>query len=151
MDYPDIARQLENMPQPDDTAAARASGREANLTTPAGSPGRLESVRLVCRLAGGLPAHTGYDSILVFAGNHGVTAQGVSAFPPEVTHQMVANFAAGGAAINQLAAAQGANLRVIDPIRFADCGFHAGACDVERNMPPRSPPGSKRSTRLPMC
>src|SRR5262249_60656429 len=51
--------------------------------------------------------------VLVFAGNHGVTAQGVSAYPPEVTAQMVANFAAGGAAINQLARAADAHLRVV--------------------------------------
>ncbi len=51
--------------------------------------------------------------ILVFAGNHGVTAQGVSAYPAEVTAQMVANFAAGGAAINQLAQAANAELRVV--------------------------------------
>ena len=115
MDYPDIARQLENMPQPDDTAAARASGREANLTKPAGSLGRLEDLSAWCAAwQGAYPPTLDTIQILVFAGNHGVTAQGVSAFPPEVTHQMVANFAAGGAAINQLAAAQGANLRVID-------------------------------------
>jgi nicotinate-nucleotide--dimethylbenzimidazole phosphoribosyltransferase len=51
--------------------------------------------------------------VLIFAGNHGVTAQGVSAYPAEVTKQMVANFAAGGAAINQLARTAGARLRVI--------------------------------------
>src|SRR6516225_2844009 len=56
--------------------------------------------------------------ILVFAGNHGVTAQGVSAYPAEVTEQMVANFAAGGAAINQLARIAGANLRV-EPLSLA--------------------------------
>ncbi len=49
----------------------------------------------------------------MFAGNHGVTAQGVSAYPAEVTVQMVANFSAGGAAINQLARTAGAALRVI--------------------------------------
>ena len=51
--------------------------------------------------------------VLVFAGNHGVTAQGISAYPAEVTTQMVANFAAGGAAINQLARTAGARLQVV--------------------------------------
>ena len=51
--------------------------------------------------------------VIVFAGSHGVTARGVSAFPAEVTAQMVANFAAGGAAINQLARAAGAELKVV--------------------------------------
>src|SRR5262249_62305572 len=59
------------------------------------------------------PARLDCGEVLVFAGNHGVTAQGVSAYPAAVTKQMVANFAAGGAAINQLARVAGANLRVI--------------------------------------
>ncbi|MGB0632104.1 MAG: nicotinate-nucleotide--dimethylbenzimidazole phosphoribosyltransferase [Alphaproteobacteria bacterium] len=103
------------MPQPDTEAAARAADREANLTKPSGSLGRLEELSGWCAAwQGAYPPKLDAIQILVFAGNHGVTAQGVSAFPPEVTHQMVANFAAGGAAINQLAAAQGAELRVID-------------------------------------
>lgn len=115
MDYEDIAGQLENLPQPDSEAAGKASAREANLTKPAGSLGRLEELSAWCAAwQGAYPPKLDTVQILVFAGNHGVTAQGVSAFPAEVTHQMVANFAAGGAAINQLAAAQGADLRVID-------------------------------------
>jgi nicotinate-nucleotide--dimethylbenzimidazole phosphoribosyltransferase len=51
--------------------------------------------------------------VLVFAGNHGVVAQGVSAYPPSVTAQMVANFGSGGAAINQLCKASGAQLKVL--------------------------------------
>ncbi len=97
-----------------DTAAAEAVGqREAQLTKPPGSLGRLEEI------AAWLAAWQGRETpaleapeILVFAGNHGVTAQGVSAYPPEVTAQMVANFDGGGAAINQLARAAGAKLRV---------------------------------------
>ncbi|HEY2133247.1 MAG TPA: nicotinate-nucleotide--dimethylbenzimidazole phosphoribosyltransferase [Acetobacteraceae bacterium] len=98
-----------------DLAAAEAVRvRQAQLTKPPGSLGRLEE--LVAWLARwqnrAMPALERVE-ILVFAGNHGVTAQGVSPYPPEVTAQMVANFAAGGAAINQLAAAAGATLRVL--------------------------------------
>ena len=88
--------------------------REASLTKPPKSLGRLEEV--VGRLAfwqGRDPPRLANVEILVFAGNHGVTAQGVSAYPPEVTAQMVANFAHGGAAINQLAQVANAELRVI--------------------------------------
>lgn len=84
------------------------------LTKPAGSLGRLEE------LAAWLAAWQGREApklermrIAVFAGNHGVAAQGVSAFPAAVTAQMVANFHAGGAAINQLARVAGAELEVV--------------------------------------
>src|SRR5947209_4299120 len=95
-------------------AAAAVASREARLTKPPGSLGRLE--RIVAWLAhwqGRSPPRLDRVEVLVFAGNHGVTAQGVSAYPVAVTAQMVANFAAGGAAINQLARLAGANLRVI--------------------------------------
>lgn len=114
MDYEDIAKQFENLPQPAAAAANAAAAREATLTKPAGSLGRLEDLSAWCAgWQGRHPAALDNVQILVFAGNHGVTAQGVSAFPPEVTVQMVANFAAGGAAINQLAAQHGADLRVM--------------------------------------
>jgi nicotinate-nucleotide--dimethylbenzimidazole phosphoribosyltransferase len=95
-------------------AAAAVARREAELTKPPGSLGRLEEV--VAWLAywqGKNPPRLANVEILVFAGNHGVTAQGVSAYPSEVTAQMVANFARSGAAINQLAEAAGAELRVV--------------------------------------
>ena len=111
------------LPGSDPAAVAAARARQATLTKPAGSLGRLED--LACWLAGWqarpLPRLDRVE-ILVFAGNHGVTAQGVSPFPPEVTAQMVANFAAGGAAINQLAAAAGAELRVLPVAGLAACG-----------------------------
>lgn len=114
MNYEDIAKQLENLAQPDEAAAAAAAEREATLTKPAGSLGRLEDLSAWCAgWQGRHPAALDNVQILVFAGNHGVTAQGVSAFPPEVTVQMVANFASGGAAINQLADLYGADLKVI--------------------------------------
>ena len=113
MNYEDIAKQFKNLPAADAEAIDAASSREGNLTKPAGSLGRLEELSAWCAAwQGRHPAALDRVLILVFAGNHGITAQGVSAFPPEVTDQMVANFASGGAAINQLAAVQGADLEV---------------------------------------
>ncbi len=84
------------------------------LTKPPRSLGRLEDlVAWLAHWQGHAPPRLDRVAILVFAGNHGVTKQGVSAYPAEVTGQMVANFAAGGAAINQLARNAGASLRVV--------------------------------------
>jgi nicotinate-nucleotide--dimethylbenzimidazole phosphoribosyltransferase len=95
-------------------ASAAVAGREDRLTKPPKSLGRLEDLTaFLAHWQGHSPPLLDRAEILVFAGNHGVTAQGVSAYPAEVTVQMVANFAAGGAAINQLARTAGANLRVI--------------------------------------
>jgi nicotinate-nucleotide--dimethylbenzimidazole phosphoribosyltransferase len=95
-------------------AAEQVARREATLTKPPGSLGRLEElVGWLALWQGRHPPRLERVDVLVFAGNHGVTAQGVSAYPAEVTAQMVANFDAGGAAINQLAKTAGANLRVI--------------------------------------
>src|ERR671937_116976 len=103
-----------DLPAADAKAAAAAAERQSQLTKPPGSLGRLEDV--VVWLAQwqqrSMPRLDRVE-ILVFAGNHGVTKQGVSAYHAEVTAQMVANFSAGGAAINQLARTVGANLRVV--------------------------------------
>ena len=102
-----------DLPTGDVAAAAAVAARQAQLTKPPGSLGRLEElVAWLARWQGHEPRLARVD-VLVFAGNHGVTAQGVSAYPAAVTAQMVANFSAGGAAINQLARMAGANLRVI--------------------------------------
>jgi nicotinate-nucleotide--dimethylbenzimidazole phosphoribosyltransferase len=82
-------------------------------TKPPGSLGRLEDVVVWLACWQGRAPRLDRVEVLVFAGNHGVTAQGVSAYPAAVTAQMVANFAAGGAAINQLARVADASLRVI--------------------------------------
>jgi nicotinate-nucleotide--dimethylbenzimidazole phosphoribosyltransferase len=112
--FADLHAACLDLPQGDAEAAARVARREAQLTKPARSLGRLEELTEWLGLWQGKgPPSLDRVEILVFAGNHGVTAQGVSAFPPEVTAQMVANFASGGAAINQLARAAGAELRVI--------------------------------------
>lgn len=99
---------------PDAGAAEAATSRQAVLTKPPGSLGRLEDLAVF--LAGWqgrtVPA-LDRVTVVVFAGSHGITAQGVSAYPAEVTAQMVANFAAGGAAINQLARTAGSELKVV--------------------------------------
>lgn len=93
----------------------RARAREAALTKPAGSLGRLED--LAIQLAGILGTERprlARKAIVILAADHGVTAEGVSAYPAEVTPQMVANFLAGGAAINALAGGVGARVTVVD-------------------------------------
>jgi nicotinate-nucleotide--dimethylbenzimidazole phosphoribosyltransferase len=103
-----------DLPMGHPAASAAVANREAQLTKPPRSLGRLEDlVAWLAHWQGRNPPRLDDVEVLVFAGNHGVTAQGVSAYPAEVTVQMVANFAAGGAAINQLARAAGAGLRVI--------------------------------------
>merc|ERR1711916_234978 len=88
--------------------------RQNSLTKPPGALGRLEELAIF--MAGWQKAakpQINKAQALVFAGNHGICAQGVNPFPQEVTAQMVANFEHGGAAINQLCQANGAELSVI--------------------------------------
>jgi nicotinate-nucleotide--dimethylbenzimidazole phosphoribosyltransferase len=112
--FADLRAVCLDLPSGHPAASAAAAQREDTLTKPPGSLGRLEDlVAWLAHWQGHAPPRLDRVDILVFAGNHGVTKQGVSAYPAEVTAQMVANFAAGGAAINQLARAAGARLRVI--------------------------------------
>ncbi|MBT8412487.1 MAG: nicotinate-nucleotide--dimethylbenzimidazole phosphoribosyltransferase [Octadecabacter sp.] len=100
---------------PDASAAARegAQARNGQLTKPPGALGRLEDLAIwYAGWRGTDKPNIIAPQVVVFAGNHGVCAQGVSAFPPEVTVQMVANFEHGGAAINQLSKAFGAKMTV---------------------------------------
>lgn len=104
---------LQDLPEMDAAAFAAAGARNDQLTKPPGALGRLEDVaQWYCGWRGDAQAQVARPQVIVFAGNHGVTAQGVSAFPADVTAQMVANFTSGGAAINQLARAVGAKLDV---------------------------------------
>jgi nicotinate-nucleotide--dimethylbenzimidazole phosphoribosyltransferase len=101
-------------PVPDTGTEAAARDRQGQLTKPPGSLGRLEELAVWYATWRGTPRPVlDHPQIIIFAGNHGVAARGVSAFPAAVTAQMVANFRAGGAAINQLARAAGARLDVI--------------------------------------
>jgi nicotinate-nucleotide--dimethylbenzimidazole phosphoribosyltransferase len=98
----------------DRAAAQAARDRQNSLTKPPGSLGRLEELaEFMAGWRGTARPAIGKAQALVFAGNHGVCVHGVSPFPSEVTVQMVANFEHGGAAINQLCRASGAELTVI--------------------------------------
>ncbi len=99
---------------PDQAAQAEAKDHNGQLTKPPGALGRLEDLAIWYRgWRGGDRAEITAPQVIVFAANHGVAARGVSAFPPEVTAQMVMNFQHGGAAINQIARANGATLKVL--------------------------------------
>ena len=108
-DFPDVI-------PPDSRAAAAARRRQDTLTKPRGALGRLEDLSVwvsSCQSACP-PRQFERARVVVFAGDHGVARAGVSAYPPEVTAQMVANIDAGGAAINVLAGVADATVRVVD-------------------------------------
>lgn len=110
-----LAETLARVRQPDEEAALEAGRLLDGKTKPPGSLGRLEE--LVCRLAairGEVPKSAPAPAIVVAAADHGVAVEGVSAYPREVTAQMLANFAGGGAAICVLARAVRARLLVVD-------------------------------------
>ena len=112
--FDELRAASQNLQQGSDSAAAAVARRQDTLTKPQGSLGKLETIAAwLARWQGRDMPKLDKVQVVVFAGSHGVTAQGVSAFPAEVTHQMVANFSAGGAAINQLARAAGADLSVV--------------------------------------
>src|SRR5512134_2811888 len=99
----------------DEAAMRSAQARQDTLTKPRGSLGRLEelSVQLAGMTANPLPG-VERKVVIVMAADHGVTCEGVSAYPAEVTPQMVLNFLRGGAAINVLSKQAGARVVVVD-------------------------------------
>ena len=104
---------LAGAPGPDRAAHDGAVARDATLTKPPGALGRLEDLAIwYAGWRGDVRPAITAPQVIVFAGNHGVAARGVSAFPPEVTVQMVANFKQGGAAIIQLSKLAGARIDV---------------------------------------
>jgi nicotinate-nucleotide--dimethylbenzimidazole phosphoribosyltransferase len=125
---------------PDEEVRQAAEERHARLTKPRGSLGRLEELGTWLSACQGTcpPRPIQRPRVVIFAGDHGVAARGVSAYPSEVTAQMVANFQAGGAAINVLAGVAGATVRVVDMAVAGDttAGDHkvrrsSGAIDCE--------------------
>ncbi|MGZ9885223.1 nicotinate-nucleotide--dimethylbenzimidazole phosphoribosyltransferase [Rhodococcus ruber] len=120
---------------PDPEVRRRAEGRQRDLTKPAGSLGRLEELGCwVASCQGQVPPRPfARPRVVVFAGDHGVARGGVSAYPPEVTAQMVANFLAGGAAVNVLAGVAGAGVRVVDMAVDGDTDPAVSAHKVRRS------------------
>jgi nicotinate-nucleotide--dimethylbenzimidazole phosphoribosyltransferase len=106
---------LRGLPGPDLEAGTAAAAREAQVTKPPGALGRLEELAAwLATWQGKHPPTLRHPRTAVFAANHGVAARGVSAYPPDVTAQMVQNFISGGAAVNQLCRVVDADLRVYE-------------------------------------
>jgi nicotinate-nucleotide--dimethylbenzimidazole phosphoribosyltransferase len=113
--FDEMRRILRDLPGPDLEARTAVVQREAGLTKPPGALGRLEAIaEWLAAWQGRAQPRVERPRIAVFAGTHGVAARGVSAYPAEVTAQMVKNFLAGGAAINQLARSIDADLRIYE-------------------------------------
>jgi nicotinate-nucleotide--dimethylbenzimidazole phosphoribosyltransferase len=108
--------QFPRITPPDQQAHREAVARHEQLTKPPGSLGRLEELGVwATACQGACPPHPFVrPQVVVFAGDHGIAGYGVSAYPSEVTQQMVGNFLSGGAAVNVLAAVAGASVRVVD-------------------------------------
>ncbi|NPV71514.1 MAG: nicotinate-nucleotide--dimethylbenzimidazole phosphoribosyltransferase [Firmicutes bacterium] len=110
-----LTKAISEVGLPDDDAVARCKARLDSLTKPPGSLGMLEDVAVkIAGITGRIAPDLSSRVVLVMAGDHGVTAEGVSAYPSEVTPQMVLNFLRGGAAINVLARHAGAGVVVAD-------------------------------------
>jgi nicotinate-nucleotide--dimethylbenzimidazole phosphoribosyltransferase len=114
-DLDEIRALLTHLPGPDLEAGTAAALRQAQLAKPTGSLGRLEELAIwLATWQARHPPRLDHPRTVVFAGNHGVAARGVSAYPASVTAQMVQNFIAGGAAVNQLCRVVDADLRVYE-------------------------------------
>jgi nicotinate-nucleotide--dimethylbenzimidazole phosphoribosyltransferase len=113
--FDDIRALVATLPGPDETARAAVTAREAELIKPRGALGRLETIAAhIAAWQGKARPAINRPVVAIFAGSHGVTAKGVSAYPPAVNKAMLASFAAGQAAINQICKAQDLGLKVFD-------------------------------------
>lgn len=113
--FDDIRRLIGMMPGPDEAAVAAVRERDRALTKPAGSLGRLEDlVEWLAAWQGKPQPSVDRPLVCVFAGSHGVVKHGVSAYPADVNRQMLENFAAGGAAINQICASLQLGFKAFD-------------------------------------
>ena len=143
----EIRRLIKDLSGPDDDSGAAAVQHQAQLTKPAGALGRLEELAIWLAIwQGRHPPRLERPLTAVFAGNHGVAARGVSAFPPEVTAQMVKNFLDGGAAVNQLCEFAGSDLRVYEmSLDEPTADFCESPAMSEEDCARHSPPPQARS------
>src|SRR5207247_8332093 len=140
-DMTSLRRLREAIRPPASEAALEAQRHLDSLTKPPGSLGRLEEIALrLAALAGG-PPQVAQPVVFTFAADHGVVAEGVSAYPQVVTAQMVENFVRGGAAINVLARQAGARVIVADfgvvgplppAVGLVSCPIAAGTANIAR-------------------
>lgn len=130
----DLAELAARIDRPDEAARTAARERQARLTKPTGALGRLEELSVwLAGVQGTCPPRPIRQArVVVFAGDHGIARSGVSAYPPEVTAQMVLNFLTGGAAVNVLAAAADASVRVVDMAVDADTPAEVSRWKVRR-------------------
>jgi nicotinate-nucleotide--dimethylbenzimidazole phosphoribosyltransferase len=133
--FDDIRALLASLPGPDEAAAQATRDHDAQLTKPAGSLGKLEVIaEWLARWQHHYPPRTDKTVVAVFAGNHGVVAQGVAAFPQAVTAQMVANFRNDGAAVNQICKTFDLGLKVFElalEIPTGDITQEAALCEKD--------------------
>src|SRR5204862_582827 len=136
-----LSRLLDAIAPPSAGGRREAQRHLDSLTKPPGSLGRLEEIALRLALLGGRAPAVARPVIFTFAADHGVVAEGVSAYPPSVTAQMVENFLRGGAAVNVLARDCGARVVVADfgvanPIgdsaALVRCSLGAGTANIAR-------------------
>ncbi|MGD9892972.1 MAG: nicotinate-nucleotide--dimethylbenzimidazole phosphoribosyltransferase [Dehalococcoidia bacterium] len=110
-----LERVIRSIQAPDGAVEAAARARQSTLTKPPNSLGRMEDLSVWLAGITGVPRPSvGRPTLILAAADHGVTHRGVSAYPAEVTGQMVRNFAAGGAAVNVLARRTGAAVLIVD-------------------------------------
>ena len=113
--FDDIRALVNDLPKADSQAVEQVRGHDSQLTKPPGALGRMEAiVEWLAAWQGHYPPRVERPVVAVFAGNHGVVAQGVAAYPSAVTAQMVANFRAGGAAVNQICKTFDLGLKVFE-------------------------------------
>lgn len=137
MNEADLRAAADSVPEPDAAAEARARQRQLILTKPPGSLGVLEEVSVrIAAMTGTMAPELCPRTIVVAAADHGVAAEGVSAFPQEVTAQMVRNFLAGGAAINVLSRHGGIDVTVVDAGVASDVGIPPKAGWIIRKVGP---------------